>query len=322
MNGMRVHATGGPEVLRYEDAPDLSPGAGEALVRLEAIGVNFIDVYHRTGLYPRPLPFTPGVEGAGVVTGVGPDVPGLTVGDRVAYPGVPGSYAEYAVVPAARVVKVPQGIDARMAAAVMLQGITAHYLVHSTYPLRSGEWALVHAAAGGVGLLLIQMAKRIGAHVIGTVSTEAKADLARAAGAEHVILYTQQDFEGETKRLTESRGVQVVYDSVGKTTFDKSLNVLAPRGYMVLFGQSSGPVPPFDPQMLNTKGSLFLTRPTSAHYIATREELLKRAGDLFAWIQAGRLTVRIERLLPLAQAAEAHRLLESRQTAGKVLLTP
>ena len=322
MKGIRVHATGGPEVLRYEDIPDRSPGVGEVLVRLEAVGVNFIDVYQRTGLYTRPLPFTPGLEGAGVVAGVGPDVTGLAVGDRVAYPGVPGAYAEFAVAPAARVVKVPEGIDARTAAAVMLQGITAHYLVHSTYPLRSGEWALVHAGAGGVGLLLIQMAKRIGAHVIGTVSTEAKADLARAAGAEHVILYTQQDFEVETKRLTEGRGVQVVYDSVGKTTFDKSLNVLAPRGYMVLFGQSSGPVPPFDPQMLNTKGSLFLTRPTSAHYIATREELLKRAGDLFAWIKAGRLTVRIERLLPLAQAAEAHRLLESRQTAGKVLLTP
>jgi len=320
MKGIRVHATGGPEALRYEDVPDRSLSAGEVLVHLEAIGVNFIDVYHRTGLYPRPLPFTPGVEGAGVVAGVGPDVTGLTVGDRVAYPGVPGSYAEYAVAPAARVVKVPEGIDARTAAAVMLQGITAHYLVHSTYPLRSGDCALVHAAAGGVGLLLVQMAKRLGARVIGTVSTEAKADLARAAGAEHVILYTRQDFEAETKRLTGGRGVQVVYDSVGKTTFDKGLNVLALRGSMVLFGQSSGPVPPIDPQVLSTKGSLFLTRPTSAHYVATREELLQRVGDVFTRIQAGSLTVRIERQLPLAQAADAHRLLESRQTAGKVLL--
>jgi len=322
MKAIRVHAPGGPEALRHEDVPDPVPGPGEVLVRLEAAGVNYIDVYQRAGIYPRPLPFVPGLEGAGVVRSVGADVTGLRGGDRVAFMGVPGSYAESVVAPAARVVAVPHGIETRTAAAVMLQGITAHYLVRSTYPLRAGEWALVHAAAGGVGLLLLQVAKRIGAHVIGTVSTEAKAALARAAGAEHVILYTQQDFVAETKRLTGGRGVQVVYDSVGKTTFEGSLNVLAPRGYLVLFGQSSGPAPLFDPQSLNAKGSLFLTRPTTTHYTATQDEILQRAGDIFEWIQTGALKVRVEREFPLAQAADAHRRLESRQTSGKLLLIP
>jgi NADPH2:quinone reductase len=322
MKAIRVHAAGGPEALLYEDVPEPTPGAGEVLVRLEAIGVNYIDIYHRTGLYARPLPFVPGTEGAGVVAGVGPGVAEPRMGDRVAFAGVPGAYAQAVVGAAARLVNVPGGVDTRTAAAAMLQGMTAHYLVHSTYPLHAGEWALVHAAAGGLGLLLIQMAKQIGAQVIGTVSTEAKAALARAAGADHVILYTQQDFVAETRRLTDTRGVHVVYDSVGKTTFEGSLNVLAPRGYLVLCGQSSGPAPMLDPQVLNAKGSVFLTRPTLAHYTATREELLQRTGDLLTWIQTGRLRVRIDREVPLAQAAEAHRLLESRQTSGKVLLIP
>lgn len=322
MKAIRVHTPGGPEVLRYEDAPVPEPQAGQAVVRLEAIGVNFLDVYHRTGLYKRPLPFTPGAEGAGTVAAVAPGVTEVAVGDRVAYAGVAGSYAEQVVAPVAQLVKLPAGIDAETAAAAMLQGMTAHYLVGATYPLRAGETVLVHAAAGGVGLLLIQMAKRVGARVIGTVSTEAKAQLAREAGADDVILYTQQDFEAETKRLTGGRGVQVVYDSVGRSTFEKSLNVLAPRGYLVLFGQSSGPVPPVDPGTLNTKGSLFLTRPTLAHYTASREELLARAGDVLRWIQAGQLRLRISNRYPLDGAAEAHRRLEGRQTTGKVLLLP
>ncbi len=322
MKAIRVHAFGGPEVLHYEDAPTPEPQAGQALVRLEAIGVNFIDIYHRTGQYKLSLPFTPGREGAGTVTAVAPGVTEVAVGDRVAWAEVAGSYAEMVVAPAARLVKVPAGVDAASAAASMLQGMTAHYLVHSTYPLRAGQTALVHAAAGGVGLLLLQMARRHGARVIGTVSTEAKASLAREAGADDVILYTQQDFEAETKRLTNGRGVQVVYDSVGKTTFEKSLNVLAPRGYLVLFGQSSGAVSPVDPQILNAKGSLFLTRPTLGHYTATRDELQQRAGDVFKWIQSGQLRLRVEHRFPLAQAAEAHRALESRQTTGKVLLIP
>ncbi|MGQ0550284.1 MAG: quinone oxidoreductase family protein [Armatimonadota bacterium] len=322
MKAIRVHAPGGPEVLQYEDAPMPEPQAGQALVRVEAIGVNFIDIYHRSGQYKLSLPFIPGREGAGTVTAVAPGVTEVAVGDRVAWAEVAGSYSEVVAAPAARLVKVPSGGSAESAAAAMLQGMTAHYLVHSTYPLRSGQTALVHAAAGGVGLLLTQMAKRIGARVIGTVSTEAKARLARDAGAGEVILYTQQDFEAETKRLTDGRGVQVVYDSVGKTTFEKSLNVLAPRGYLVLFGQSSGAAAPVDPQILNAKGSLFLTRPTLGHYTATRDELQQRAGDVFKWMQSGELRVRIDRRFPLAQAAEVHRALESRQTTGKVLLIP
>jgi NADPH2:quinone reductase len=321
MKAIRVYAPGAPDVLRYEDVPDPRPGPGQAVVRLEAIGVNYIDVYHRTGAYRRAFPFTPGMEGAGVVEAVGPDVAGIGVGDRVAYSGVIGAYAERHAVPVQELIVLPSGIDVATAAAVMLQGTTAHYLVHSTYALQAGEWALVHAAAGGVGLLLVQMARALGARVIATVGTDAKAELARQAGAQHVIIYTRQDFEAETRRIVPG-GVQVVYDSVGRDTFDKSLNVLAPRGYMVLYGQSSGPVPPVDPQILNAKGSLFLTRPTTAHYMATPRERQWRTGDLFRWIQAGDLTVRVGGRYPLADAAAAHRALEGRLTTGKVLLIP
>ena len=322
MRAIRVHGYGGPEVLTWEEQATPSPEAGQALVRLEAVGVNYIDIYHRTGLYKNPLPFTLGLEGAGVVEGVGPGVSEVRVGDRVAYQGVQGSYAAHALVPAARLVVLPAGLDARTGAAAMLQGMTAHYLVHATYPLKPGETALLHAAAGGVGLLLIQMAKRRGARVLGTVSTPEKARLAKEAGADEVIQYTTQDFETEVKRLTGGRGVQVVYDSVGKTTFEKSLNVLAPRGTLVLFGQASGPVPPVDLGILAGKGSLYVTRPTLGHYVATREELLRRAGDVLGWVQAGELTLRIEHTFPLARAAEAHRALEGRRTTGKVLLIP
>ena len=322
MKAIRIYEFGGPEKLRYEEVPLPEPGEGEVRVKIEAAGVNFIDIYHRTGLYPLPLPATPGVEAAGVVEAVGSGVTELKVGAPVAYSSQLGAYAEYAVVPESKLVPVPAELDLTSAAAVMLQGMTAHYLTHSTYPLKAGETALVHAAAGGVGLLLVQVAKRLGATVIGTVSTEEKAQLAYEAGADHVILYTQTDFEEETKRLTDDVGVHVVYDSVGKTTFDKSLNVLRPQGYMVLFGQSSGPVPPFDPAILNTKGSLFLTRPVLFHYVAKREDLLWRSGDLFKWLVAGELTLRIDQKLSLAEAAEAHRLLASRQTAGKLLLVP
>ena len=322
MKAMRIHANGGPEVLVLEDIPDQTPGPGEAVVKIEAAGLNYIDVYYRTGLYKGQLPLTIGVEGAGVVTAVGPDVTEVKVGDTVAYTGVAGAYAQLAAVPAARLVKLPDGLDGRAGAAAMLQGMTAHYLSHTTYPLKSGDWCLVHAAAGGVGLLLCQMAKMRGARVIGTVSTDAKAKLAREAGADEVILYTKQDFEAEVKRITGGTGVHVVYDAVGKTTFDKSLNCLRMRGMLVLYGQSSGPVPPFDPAVLNQKGSLFLTRPSLFHHIATREDLLQRAGEVLGWIKAGRLKLRIDLTLPLAQAAEAHRQLEGRQTTGKVLLIP
>lgn len=322
MKAVRVHTPGGVDALRYEDVPTPTPKAGEALVKIEAVGINFIDIYIRSGLYKNPLPLTLGQEGAGVVEAVGPDVTEVKVGERVAYSGVPGSYAEYAVVPAARLVQMPDGIDAKMGAAAMLQGMTAHYLSHSTYPLKAGDACLVHAAAGGVGLLLVQMAKMRGARVIGTVSTEDKAKLAREAGADEVILYTQQDFEAEIKRLTNGRGLQVVYDSVAKTTFEKSLNCLAPRGYMVLYGQSSGPVPPFDLAQLGAKGSLFITRPSLAHYTLTREELLQRAGDVLGWIRAGTLKLRIDQTFPLKDAAEAHRRLEGRQSTGKLLLIP
>ncbi|OGL00527.1 MAG: NADPH:quinone reductase [Candidatus Rokubacteria bacterium RIFCSPHIGHO2_02_FULL_69_13] len=322
MKAIRIKTLGGPEVLTLEDIPDPKPGPGEAVVKLEAAGLNFIDVYYRTGLYKAQLPITLGVEGGGVVTEVGPNVAEVKVGDRVAYSGVLGSYAQFAAVPAARLVKLPEGLDGKMGAAAMLQGMTAHYLSHATYPLKPGDWCLVHAAAGGVGLLLCQMAKMRGARVIGTVSTEAKAKLARAAGADEVILYTTQDFEAEVKRITGGAGVPVVYDSVGKTTFDKSLNCLAPRGVMVLYGQSSGPVPSLDPAILNQKGSLFLTRPSLVHHTATRQELLQRSGDVLGWIKAGKLKLRIDLTLPLAQAADAHRQLEGRQTTGKVLLIP
>ncbi len=322
MKAIRVHTPGGLDVLRYEDIPPPKPGPGEALVKLEASGINFIDIYIRTGLYKTPLPFTLGQEGAGVVEAIGAGVSEIRVGDRVAYAGALGSYAEYAVVPSSRLIKLPDGLDARTGAAAMLQGMTAHYLTHSAYPLKAGDTALVHAAAGGVGRLLVQMGKRRGARVFGTVSTEAKAKLAKEAGADEVIPYTQKDFEAEVKRLTNGRGVNVVYDSVGKTTFEKSLNCLMPRGYVVLFGQSSGPVPPFDLSQLNVKGSLFITRPTLVHYTLTREELLQRAGDVLEWVRSGQLKLRIDKTFPLSSAADAHRYLEGRQSTGKLLLIP
>jgi NADPH2:quinone reductase len=322
VKAIRVEQYGGPERLRLVDLPIPEPGPGELLIRVEAAGVNFVDVYHRTGLYQRPLPFTPGREGAGVVERVGAGVTGTRPGDRVVSETAVGTYAEYAIVPEERVVPLPDGVDARLAAAVMLQGLTAHYLAYSTYPLKSGDTCLVHAAAGGVGLLLCQIASRLGARVIGTTGTEAKARLARAAGASDVILYNEIDFVKELKRLTGGAGVQVVYDSVGRNTFLRGLDCLAPRGMMVLYGQSSGPVDPFDPQLLNQKGSLFLTRPTVAHYVATRDELLGRSQELLGWVRDGSLRVRIDRQLPLAAAAEAQAELEGRRTTGKVLLTP
>jgi len=322
MKTIRVHAPGGPEALQFEETERPAPGPGQVLVKIEAAGVNFIDTYQRTGHYKVPLPFIPGQEAAGIVAAVGPGVAEPRVGDRVAYATVLGAYAEYAVVPADRVVGLPDGVSAKQGAAAMLQGTTAHYLATSTYPLKPGDTCLVHAAAGGVGLLLCQIAKLRGARVLGTVSTREKAALARGAGADEVILYTERDFETEVKRLTNGAGLRVIYDSVGKTTFEKGLSCLALRGMMVLYGQSSGPVGPFDPQVLNQKGSLFLTRPTLVHYIATRAELLARAGEVLGWIERGMLKVRIERELPLAQAAEAQRLLEGRKTTGKVLLIP
>ena len=322
MKAVRVHKCGGPEVLTYEEIPVPEPKTGEARVKIEAIGLNFIDVYQRIGLYPLPTPFTLGMEGAGVVDAVGEGVTEVKKGDRVAYAMIPGSYAEYAVVPAAKLAPLPPNIDAKTAAGLMLQGMTAHYLTRSTYPLKRGETALIHAAAGGVGLLLVQTAKIAGARVIGTVSTEAKAQLAKEAGADEIILYTQADFLTEVKRLTDGRGVDVVYDSVGATTFDKSLDCLRPRGYLVLFGQSSGPVAPVNPGTLVSKGSLFLTRPSLAHYTLTRAELLERANDLFNWTATGKLKLRVERAYPLQDAAEAQRQLEARKTTGKVILIP
>ncbi len=322
MLAVRVHQYGGPEVLQPEEVPQPVPGPGEARVKLEACGVNFIDIYKRLGQYKGQLPFVEGEEGAGIVDAVGPGVADVKVGDRVAYTNQPGSYAEFVVVPTWRLVVVPEGVDTRQAAAVMLQGLTAHYLSHSTFPLQPGQTALIHAAAGGVGQLLVQMAKLRGARVLATTSTEEKANLARAAGADEVILYAQTDFQPEVKRLTGGRGVDVVYDSVGKTTFDQSLNCLRPRGYMVLFGQSSGPVPPLDPQILNAKGALFLTRPTLGYYIADRQELMQRVGDLFGWMAEGKLRVRIDKAFPLSQAADAQGYLAGRQSKGKVLLVP
>jgi NADPH2:quinone reductase len=322
MHAIRIHQYGGPEVLSYEEIPTPQPGAGEALVKLKAIGVNFIDVYHRTGRYPGALPFTLGVEAAGLVEAVAPDVTEVKVGDRVAYGPVLGAYAEYAAVKAASLVPVPDSVDDRKAVAAMVQGMTAHYLAFDTYPVQKGDTVLVHAAAGGVGLLLTQVTKRRGARVIATVSTEAKAQLAREAGADEVILYSQVDFEAEVKRLTDGKGVACVYDSVGKTTFEKSLNCLRPRGYLVLYGASSGPAPSIDPITLMNKGSLFLTRPTIGHYNPDRASLLKRANEVFNWIASGELKIRVERAYPLAEAAQAHRDLEARLTTGKVLLIP
>ncbi|MBA3825498.1 MAG: quinone oxidoreductase [Ktedonobacterales bacterium] len=322
MKALRIHAHGGPEVLRYEDIPTPEAGPGQARVRIEAAGVNFIDVYHRTGQYQVPLPMTLGQEGGGVVDAVGAGVTSVAVGDRVAYASIAGGYAEYAVVPADRLVVVPAAVPMRDAVAVMLQGMTAHYLTHSTFPLKAGDTALVHAAAGGVGLLLTQLATGLGARVIATTSTEEKAQLARAAGATDVIRYDQEAVAPAVRRLTDGRGVEVVYDSVGKDTFAGSLDSLRPRGYLVLFGQSSGAVPPFNIQTLNAKGSLFLTRPTLAHYIATREELMERSGDLFAQMAAGTLHVRIGATYPLAEGGAAQEALTGRQTTGKVLLLP
>jgi NADPH2:quinone reductase len=322
MKLVRIENYGGPEVLELREAPVPAPGPGQARVKLEAVGLNFIDVYHRTGLYPNPLPFTPGVEGAGRVDSLGPGVTGLHEGDRVAYAGPLGAYAEQALVPADRLVTIPAGVETRSAAAVMLQGMTAQYLCTSTYPLKPGHACLIHAAAGGVGLLLAQMASRRGARVLGTVSTEAKAALAREAGVGEVILYTKQDFLAEVKRATGGRGVDVVYDSVGRATFEKSLDCLAPLGMLVLFGQSSGTVPPFDLSLLSAKGSLFVTRPSLYQYVRDRKSLEERAADVLEGVASGQLRVRIERTYPLAEVAEAHRALEARKTTGKVLLSP
>jgi len=322
MKAVRVHEYGGVEVLKYEDVPTPEPGEAQVRVRIEASGVNFIDIYHRIGRYQGSLPFMLGQEGGGVVDAVGPNVTEVTPGDRVAYASAQGSYAEYAIVPAWVLVPVPKETDVQHATAAMEQGLTAHYLTHSTYPIKQGETVLIHAASGGVGHLLVQIARLRGARVIGTVSTEEKAALAREAGADEVIIYTQVDFESEVKRLTKNKGVDVVYDSVGRDTFEKGLNLLRRRGYMVLFGQSSGPAPQIDPQILNPKGSLFLTRPTLGHYTADREELLLRTNDLFNWMANGKLTVRIDQTFPLAEAAEAHRYLEGRKSRGKILLIP
>ncbi len=321
MKAIRIYKRGGPEVLRWEEITVPKPGPSEALLKHEAVGLNFIDIYYREGQYKAQLPFVPGLEAAGNVEAVGPDVSEVRVGDRVAYCMSLGAYAEQAVVPAWKLVVLPSDVDFNTAAALMVQGLTAHYLTHSSYPIQPGEVILAHAAAGGVGLLLVQMAKMLGATVIATVSTEAKAELASRAGADEIILYTEKDFEAEVRRVTAGEGVSVVYDSVGQTTFDKSLNCLRPRGYMVLFGQSSGAVPPLNPQALNAKGSLFLTRPSLAHHIATREELLRRSGEIFKWASGTELQVRIDRTVPLAEASQAQTALETRQTTGKVLLT-
>ena len=323
MKAIRVHAPGGPEVLQLEEIPTPTPQSGQVLIRVEAAGVNFIDIYQRTGAYKTATPFTPGQEAAGTIAALGAGVTGFSVGDRVAcYCGTLAGYAEYAIAPAELVVPVPPGISATQAAAVLLQGMTAHYLTSSAYPLRPGDTCLIHAAAGGTGLLLVQQAKRRGARVIGTVSTPAKEALARSAGADEIIRYTETDFPAAVKQVTGGKGVQVIYDSVGKTTFSAGLGCLATRGMMVLFGQSSGAVEPFDPQLLNRLGSLFVTRPTLAHYVAARAELEQRSGDLFRWMLEGTLQVRIDRELPLAQAGAAHVALAGRTTTGKLLLLP
>jgi NADPH2:quinone reductase len=322
MKAIVVSRTGGPEVLEWRDRDPGAPGPGQARIAVRAAGVNYIDVYFRTGLYPRPLPFAAGLEGAGVVEALGPDVRGLAVGDRVAWASVPGSYAQAVVAPVQVLVRVPAGVSDDVAAAAMLQGMTAHYLCRAAFPVKSGDTALVHAAAGGVGLLLVQMLRGLGATVIATCSTADKEKLAREAGAAHVIRYSEVEFQPEVRRLTGGRGVDVVYDAVGRTTFDGSLRSLRPRGMLVLYGQSSGPVPPFELRQLNDLGSLFLTRPSLAHYTATREELEQRAGDVLGAIAAGRLHVRIGARFAIADAAAAHRALEGRATTGKVVLTP
>ncbi|MFO7662536.1 MAG: quinone oxidoreductase [Chloroflexota bacterium] len=320
MKAIRVHEYGPPDALQLEtiDTPD--PGPGEVRVKIEVAGLNYIDTYQRSGQYKMSLPYIPGSEAGGVVDVVGPDVENLKAGDRVAYAMNPGAYAEYAVVPAWKLVKIPGNVDTQQATAAMLQGMTAHYLSHDTYPIQPGDTVLIHAAAGGVGRLLVQMAKLRGARVIGTVSTAEKADHARQLGADELIRYTETDFEAEVKRLTDGSGVEVVYDSVGRPTFSKSLNCLRPRGYLVLFGQAGGAVGSFDPQILNQKGSLFLTRPSLGHYAATAAEIQSRAGDIFNWMSQGQLDVRVDRVFPLVEAAEAHRYIEARKTIGKVLL--
>jgi NADPH:quinone reductase len=322
MRAIQIHETGGAEVLRLDELPIPEPGVGQVLIRVEAIGVNFIEIYFRKGVYKAALPLVPGSEAAGTIEELGPGVTGFKAGDLVASVSVLGSYAEYALVPAAQLVKVPAKLTPEQAAAAMLQGMTAHYLAHSAYPLKKGDTALIHAGAGGTGLLLTQMAHRNGAHVISTVSTREKAEFAKEAGAEEVILYTEKDFEVEVKRLTAGKGVDVVYDSVGKDTFDKSLNSLHPRGMMVLFGASSGPVPLFDLAQLNSRGSLYLTRPSLWHYIATHAELEHRAGEVLNWVASGDLKLRTEHLYPLVEVAQAHNDLENRKTTGKILLEP
>ena len=322
MRAIQVSEPGGPEQLALVEVPVPAPGPGQALIKIAAIGVNFIDVYYRTGLYKAELPVSIGMEAAGAVEAIGPEVTDVAVGDRVAYAMARGSYAEYAAVPTWQLVKMPSSLDYQAAAASMLQGMTAHYLTHSTFPLSANDTALVHAAAGGTGLLIVQMAKMRGAQVIGTVSTPAKADLARGAGADQIILYSEADFEAEVKTLTWNRGVDVVYDSVGASTFLKSLNSLRPRGMMVSFGNASGPVPAFSPLLLAQKGSLFLTRPTLANYTSTTEELHWRAGDVLEWVASGKLKTRIHRTYPLSEAAQAHQDLEGRATSGKLLLVP
>jgi NADPH:quinone reductase len=322
MKAIQIQKVGGPEVMHLVDLPVPQPKPNEAVVKIQAIGVNFIDIYNREGRYKQPLPLVLGQEAAGTVSTVGSDVRNVAVGDRVAYTLVLGSYAEYAAVPADKLVKVPEGVSDQAAAAVILQGMTAHYLVNDTFPLKKGQTALVHAAAGGVGLLLVQMAHKVGARVIGTVSTDEKAKLAKEAGADDIILYMKADFEAETKRLMNGKGVDVVYDSVGKDTFEKGLNLLRPRGMMALYGGSSGAVPPFDPIILSQKGSLFLTRPSLGAYVLTPEDLNRRAEAVFEMVRDGDLKLRIEHIYKLADAAQAHRDLAARKTTGKILLIP
>ena len=322
MKAIRIHTHGPSDVMKLEDMPTPQPGQGQLLVKLAAIGLNYVDTYQRSGLYKMELPFTPGSEGAGVVEAVGPGVSGVAKGDRVAYTGVLGAYAEYTLLPADRAVKMTTGMDTKLGAAIMLQGLTAHYLCKDSYPLKKGDACLVHAGAGGVGLLLIQMCRMIGATIVATVSTEDKAKLAKEAGADHVILYTKEDFEEASKKFLGNRKFDVIYDSVAKTTFEKGLNLLRPRGLMVLYGQSSGPLPPVDLGVFGAKGSLFFTRPSLANHIATRQELERRAGEVMGWVASGKLKVRIGAEFPLAKAKDAHDALEGRKTTGKVLLIP
>jgi NADPH:quinone reductase len=322
MRTIQVHETGDPEVLRLVEVAPPEPGPGQVRVQVAAAGLNYIDTYHRTGLYKLDLPFTPGMEFAGTITALGPGVSGWAVGERVATASGVGAYAEQALAPAARLVRLPEGADLKLGAAVMLQGMTAHYLAYSTYPLKAGDTCVVTAAAGGVGLLLVQIARQLGARVIGLCGNDAKAALARDAGADEVIIYTREPFATRVRELTDGRGADVIYDSVGASTFEASLDSLRPRGMLVSFGNASGPVPSVSPLVLSTKGSLFLTRPTLAHYTADEQELAWRAGDLFSWMARGELAVRVDREFALEQAADAHRALESRQTTGKVLIVP